>query len=559
MSPDSLVLGATGFVGRALVAELLRQGRTVAAAVRRSDGPLRAWLAGQGVDTGGLTVVTADITRPGLGIEGLPDVRDVYNCAARYAFGLDLAEARAANVTGALNAARWTAGRRAPRRLVHLSGYRVSARDDDGARLGAYEATKREGDAAVRALAAELGLPLTVANPSTIAGPGQYIGLASVVADLWNGRLPLAPGGPRTFVPVVELEYFARFLAALPEDPGTAGGAYWVLDEDTPELPGLLRLLAGHTGVRAPRGHVPVGLLRALPRALTGADPETLPFLSEERYPTGPAHLFAEFHGLTPPPVERVLRDWADHLVATRFGAVPAPDVPHGFHDVAGARTWMAGDRTRPAHVLLPGAPLTTDSWARVAHRLEGAFLTADLPGLGRSGAAGTSADAWLDALLAPLDRPVLTAHASACAPALRYARRHPERIGGLVLVAPPFLVRAPAVPRRAAPERLAAALGVPRDEALATAAALLRRPGAFRRATAAVRAANRAPEASRRALAALDLPVTVVTGGSDAPPPGGNVRIVTVPGGGHCPHLTAPEAVARTLDEAAGTSARRP
>ncbi|MFD0661977.1 NAD-dependent epimerase/dehydratase family protein [Thermocatellispora tengchongensis] len=44
---DAIVFGATGFIGRALVAELLRRGQRVAAAVRRDTltpgWPRRAW------------------------------------------------------------------------------------------------------------------------------------------------------------------------------------------------------------------------------------------------------------------------------------------------------------------------------------------------------------------------------------------------------------------------------------------------------------------------------------------------------------------------------------
>src|SRR5690606_26322331 len=122
----------------------------------------------------------------------------------------------------------------------------------------------------------ERDIPLTVANPATVIGPGQFIGLAGLVSDLWRGRLPAVPGGPEVFVPVVELGYFAAFLADLPADEETAGNDYWVLDEATPRLPGLVKLLADHLGVPAPTRTIPAGLLRRLPRTITGAEPETL-------------------------------------------------------------------------------------------------------------------------------------------------------------------------------------------------------------------------------------------------------------------------------------------
>ncbi|MFD5097526.1 alpha/beta fold hydrolase [Streptomyces albidochromogenes] len=566
-SADTLVFGASGFIGRALVAELLRRGRQVAAAVRGPAEPLIAALARTGVDTGALTVVTTDITRPGLGLPPgvLPAVRDVFNCAARYAFGLDPAEARAVNVIGAVHVVEWTAALPAPRRLVHISGYRVSntSGDDDYDRLGAYEASKQEGDTAVRRRAAELGVPLTVANPGAVIGPGQYIGLAPMVEDLWRGRLPAVPGTARTFLPVVALDHLTRFLALLPEDPDATGRDYWILDDRTPELPALLRSIAEHTGVRAPRRHLPVPLLRRLPRALTGADPETFSFLSTDRYPTGPADTFADSHGIAAPPVEEALRDWADHLVATRFGRTGVPAAPHGFHGIAGSRTWVVGDRAAPAHVLLHGLPLDAESWGPVSAHLGSRTLAADLPGLGRSSPTGAARERWLAELLEPVtSRPLLTAHSLACGPAVRYARRHPDRISGLVLVAPAFLqdaprrfVRdlvAPVALRRMPAARLATRVGAPAGPALDSAAAALHRPGTARRTVAALRAARRDDGALRREMADVTVPVTLVAGASD-PLAHTDAHHLTVAGAGHYPQLTHPEEVARILLHAAG------
>ncbi|MFF4990386.1 alpha/beta fold hydrolase [Streptosporangium saharense] len=563
MTPDSIVFGAAGLIGRSLVAELLRRDRTVAAALRGPEDRLTGWLAGQGVDTARLTVVSADIAVPGLGLGAAPDlgeVRDVYNSAARFAFGLDAAQARAVNVTGAVNVADWAAARGSLRRLVHVSGYRISGGPADYRRDGAYEASKREGDAAVRARARELGVPLTVVNPSTVVGEDQFIGLASLVRDLWRGRLPLLPGDRETFLPVVDVGYLARFMAEVPGHEETAGAAYWVLDDATPNLPELVGLLAAHLGVRAPRATVPVSLVRRLPRALTGADPETLSFLSGDRYETAPALAFAERAGLRMPPVGTVLRTWADGLVATGFGERARFGEKAGFQDVAGSRTWVTGERESPRYVLLHGLPLDADSWARVAGELDGPVLAADLPGLGRSSPA-RSPEEWTRDLLEPVGtRPVLVGHSFGCGPVLRHALAHPERVSGVVLLAPAFL-QAPsgwltrsavgaAVLRGTSPARLADRLGVPVD-----ALADLRRPGAARRVIGAMRAGHAAGQELRKALDRIEVPVTVVTGSAD-PLVTGEADVV-IKGAGHYPQLTHPRQVARVLREAAERAPR--
>ncbi|TYB62274.1 alpha/beta fold hydrolase [Nonomuraea sp. PA05] len=606
MEPDSIVFGASGLVGRFLVAELLRRGRAVAATIRGADG-LTAWLTREDVPVDGLTVVRADITLRGLGLppDELTHVRDVYNCAGRYAFGLSDEEARATNVTGALNVLDWAATRPGLRRVVHVSGYRVGGVDEppDYRRLGAYEASKVEGDAAVRARARERGIPLSIANPSTVIGPGQFIGLASVVSDLWHGRLPALPGGREVFVPVVEAGYFAAFLAEMPE---WEEGAYWVLDEGTPVLPELVGLLARHMGVRAPGLAVPVGLLRRLPRTLTRADPETLAFLSTDRYDTASAQALAEKAGLRMPPVESALTSWADDLVAARFGDGETPRGPYGYQQVAGIATWVTGAREEPGHVLLHGLPLDSGSWQEVADRLDGPVLAADLPGLGRSGPAhgpagervlsgraagewltdeppsgrigtrpadeppsgrlGTrpadqppsgSAGAWLDELLAG-SRPVLVAHSLACAPALRYAAAHPDRVSRLVLIAPaflqaptPWLRRTPPAAlllRRMSATRLAGALGVPEGPAVAAAAANLARPGQARRVVGALRAAHAVRDELRELLTQVNVPVEIIVGSADPLTVAVDRPVTTIEGAGHYPQLTHPAQVAAVL-----------
>ncbi|MFC8954948.1 alpha/beta fold hydrolase [Streptomyces sp. NPDC057101] len=556
---DAIVFGATGFIGRSLVAELLTRGRQVAAAVRTDT--LTPWLASQDVDTTRLVVVTADITRP---LSGLPEARDVYNAAARYAFGLGAQEARATNVTGALHVLEWAATLPNLRRLVHISGYRVSTPGGrsgvstaDYAALGAYEASKSEADLAVRTRARELGVPLTIANPSTVIGPGQYVGLASLVEDLWRGRLPALPGGPDTFLPIATIDYFARFLAEVPAAP--AGEHYWVLDDSTPLLPAVMRTIAEHTGVRAPRRTVPVGLLRRLPRTLTGADPETLSFLSSDRYPTAPARAFAASVGLEMPPAVDALREWADDLVAARFGAASPWLRPYGFHAVAGSRTWVTGERHRPAHVLLHGLPMNADLWAPLAAHLPGPVLAPDLPGLGRSGPTDRSVDAWLADLLSPVStRPVLVAHSAACGPALRFAVDHPERVSGLVLVSPAFLQAPPARLARsalAAPllrhmsaARLARTLGVPEGPEVESAAADLGRRGVARRVAAALRTDVAERRRSRALLDRVGVPLRIVVGSTDPLVVAVDHPVTEVAGAGHHPQLTHPAQLAQHL-----------
>jgi dihydroflavonol-4-reductase len=342
------VFGASGFIGRWLVKELLGQGVPTTAAVRSpaSARRLMTWLEDHSAAAHLLHTVAVDFSVAGLGIDlaSIPQVYEVYNVAGAYVFGMTAEDARAANVDTSRRVVEFSATLPALVRLVHLSGYRVGGQDPatvpwsaqrrtaDYARLGAYEASKVESDAVVQATARQLGVPLTVANPSTVIGDSvtgesdQLLGLATTVLDLIAGKLRAIPGGPSTFVPVVTVDYLARVMALLPTLKETRGMSYWILDDVTPALPDLLRLVGEHHQIKVPRLRIPVGLVKVLPVALTHADPETLSFLSADRYPTGPAIDLARAHGLRHPDVVTSLQRWSEYLAHS----AAAPSTPPG-------------------------------------------------------------------------------------------------------------------------------------------------------------------------------------------------------------------------------------
>ncbi|MBP2267088.1 nucleoside-diphosphate-sugar epimerase [Pseudarthrobacter sp. PvP004] len=343
-SRHALVFGATGHIGKWLVRELLQRGVTVTAAVRteHSSQRLAEWLAKH--DAGGRpTFVLVDFSLDDLGQDpasnAFKSVTEVHNVAGAFAFGMTAEAAYAANVTSAERVVRFAAKLPAVTRVVHLSGYRVGGQDPaegpwddsrrakDYKRLGAYEGSKVESDAVVQATARSLGVPFTMVNPATVIGDsingesGQVLGLATTVLDLFRGKLPVLPGNQRTFVPVVTADYLASFMALVPNKPEAENASYWVLDDATPPLPELLGMLGKHLNVRVPWFKIPSALLKKLPAKLTGADPETLSFLSEDRYPTAAAVALAEAGGLHHPPVETALKRWADYLVAAEPAA----------------------------------------------------------------------------------------------------------------------------------------------------------------------------------------------------------------------------------------------
>ncbi|MET9247426.1 alpha/beta fold hydrolase [Nonomuraea sp. NPDC003709] len=584
MSRHALVFGATGLIGRHLILALGQAGVRVSAATRSPESYRRLvrWLEehGHGEAPADLRV---DFETPSLIRGDAADVTEIYNCAGAYRFGMPAEEARRANVDSVRAVVAFAAGLPRLRRLVHVSGYRVGGQDpepwsDERRRetyeaLGAYEASKVESDAVLQATADRLGVPWSVVNPSSVIGDSvtgesdQRLGLASSVKEIWQGSMAALPGDATTFVPVVTVDHLARFMTLLPLDEAAERSAYWVLDDDTPALPDLLARVAEHYQVRAPRTRIPVSLLKRLPRALTKADPETLTFLSDDRYPTGPADAFAARHGLAMPDVTTSVLRWADHLAAHRFGAVPAGR--RRFTVIGGVRTFELGEPDGPT-VVLPGLPVNADTWAPVAAALDHARVV-DLPGLGLS--AGRLGDwpRWLAALVDQTGARHLVGHSVGAAAALEAALARPDLVDRLTFVSPFFLQARAGLAARSAflssrylgrvrPEALARRLtgDVAYAKALESSVADLRRgrvAADVARLLAGVGREDRRADL-RAKLRRYAGSVHVIVGAGDPLTAEGRMLLDTlpratvtvVPGAGHHPQLTHPDELAHAI-----------
>lgn len=596
MRSTALVFGATGFVGRHLISALTAEGTEVVAACRSEESfrYLTDWLARHGCQTLP-TLLLVDFDSADFGIAAtdplVQGISDVYNCAGAYRFGMTVSEARTANVDGARHIVTFAARLPELRRLVHISGYRVGGQDAADVpwspervrrtykALGAYEASKVESDAVVQAEAQRLGVPWTIVNPSSVSGVGssgesdQFLGMAASFQELWDGSLAARPGNGRTFVPVVPVDYLVQFMIRLPADPDTVGQSYWVLDDATPPLPNLLSIVGEHYRVRVPRLRIPVAIVEHLPSSLTKSDPETLTFLSSDRYPVRSADEFAARHGLElPETIPSILR-WADHLAAYRFGATKEQRSARRFVEQGGLRTFRSGPPDADS-VVLPGLPVNADTWAATAEALS-ATAAVDLPGLGMSDGGPQDWPGWLDELLTDGGIRHLIGHSIGAAAAIEAASRNPGRLDRLTLVAP-FFLQAPAgllaraslltgfVLRHTNAESLAERLTGDRAHAstLATSVADLRRAGTAGRVG---RLLSRAADTRWRAelvrlLLAYDGQVHIIVGSEDALSPSGSqviatlgarARITHIEGAGHHPQLTHPDALVVAIKSA--------
>lgn len=594
----ALVFGATGFLGRWLIVELAAQGIPVTAAVRSADSAdqLSVWLGIHGV-TGGVASVMVDFASEDLGLAAdspaLRGVTEIYNLAGAFRFGMSVDEAFRGNVTSARRIVLLAARLPESPRLVHVSGYRVGsngappeARSAEAySRLGAYEASKIEADGVVQTTATSAGVAFTIINPSTVSGVSatgesdQLVGLASNLRDLWHGRLAALPGNGDTFVPVVTVDHLARFMALVPTVPEAAGQSYWVLDDGTPPLPDLLEAVADHYQVHVPRLRVPVGLVKRLPSRLTKADPETLSFLSSERYPTAPAHELAAAHGLEQPDTLQSILRWADHLAAHRFGQSRVGS-DRGFASYAGVHTFGLGDAAGRT-LVLPALPVNADTWAEAAVTMSEPARVLDLPGLGMSAGDERQWATWLAAVTAGRDGLHLVGHSVGAAAAVEFASAHPDQVNQLTLVAPAFLQPSPSlltrlVPLTAVYLRFVTASSLSRTllgseefaDALESSVIDLRRRGVARRIARLLArgARRRTRRALRQRLLAFTGEVHIVVGEHDVLSPealsslaalGDRHRVTTIPGAGHYPQLTHPGELVDAIETTIASSLR--
>ncbi len=337
MSAHAFVTGATGLIGRWLVPALTRRGYVVTALVRDAgarEAEYLAWVDGHGGHSEQVRLVDGDLGAEGLGLSeasrsrvGEADI--VYHLGAAMQLGLDPARTHAVNELGTERVLSLAASSDRRPRFVLLTGFRIAAaRHRDPAKMGAYEASKVRADARARVFARERGMPLTVVNPAVVIGDSRtgettlFWGFPEVVRDLKQRKLPAVPGSARHWMPLVTVDYLAEFLAHVPSRDEEALAEYFLLDDRTPNLGALFRLVADQLGVAAPRLHVPMAIAPLLLRLIgQGAKVEGLNFISTDRYDTTSATRAAARIGLELPDLDRAVRKSVDFLVAHDFGA----------------------------------------------------------------------------------------------------------------------------------------------------------------------------------------------------------------------------------------------
>ncbi|MGB7418539.1 MAG: NAD-dependent epimerase/dehydratase family protein [Erythrobacter sp.] len=280
-----LVTGANGFVGRAVIAHLLRwEGR--------GERPVFAGLRDTACDVpeGAGKLLMGDLAAPGGRAAVLAGVDCVVHCAARAHILSDdaadpLAVFRTVNRDATLALAR-DAAEAGVRRFVFISSIGVngtqtrgtpSRYDDPPAPASPYAVAKHEAEEGLTVLMRETGLECVVIRPPLVRGP-------EAPGNLGRLQALLASGVPVPFASITEnardfvsRDNLASLIATTIDHPAAPSQTFLASDGASLSTVALLREEAARLGVSCRLFPFPPGLLkRALASVGRGAMAEQL-------------------------------------------------------------------------------------------------------------------------------------------------------------------------------------------------------------------------------------------------------------------------------------------
>lgn len=263
-----LVTGASGFVGRHVVAELLRRSIRVRAAVRPCGG---AMLPSAGVELVCLSGAGFETTDWKNAVAGC---RAVIHLAALAHVARDGLEDTAiafnqANVHFARACAEAASGAGVKRFIfmssvgVHggASGTQPFHADSDFAPHTRYSRSKANGEMALTEALAGSGMALTIIRPPLVYGPeapGNFGALMRAVERGWPLPLGAVTGNRRSYVAIDNL---VDLIVTCLDHPGAANQAFLVSDEEDLSTADFLQRLGLAIGRPARLLPVPLGAI----------------------------------------------------------------------------------------------------------------------------------------------------------------------------------------------------------------------------------------------------------------------------------------------------------
>lgn len=271
------VTGATGFIGQAVCARLVKLGHRVKAAVR---DPGRA---------GALPAMTERVTVPDLSggtdwgnaLDGSTGVIHLVSPAGLPGANeqQQLEHFRSVNVEGSARLAR-AAAVAGVRRFVYMSTLKVNGETSPAAGFTEndvpkpqepYAISKWEAEQRLKEVASETGLELVVLRPPIVYGSGARGNFLALMRAVARG-IPLPLASVRNRRSLLYVGNLVDAIVKVVDAPQAAGRTYLVSDGEDVSTPDLVREIARALGVRPRLLPCPIALLRLGAAALGRAD-----------------------------------------------------------------------------------------------------------------------------------------------------------------------------------------------------------------------------------------------------------------------------------------------
>jgi len=247
----TIVTGANGFIGRAMISALVHQGIDVRIAVRQNSR--------RNLDSSTQHVSTHTISDIGPETDwtgALDGVQSVLHLAARVhvmneTASNPLVEFRHVNTLGTSRLASMAA-QAGVRRMVYVSTIKVNGEatygrafheDDPPQPSDSYAVSKWEAEQALQRISADTGMEIVIVRPPLVYGPGVGGNFLTMLNWIRRG-VPLPLASIDNVRSLVGLDNLVSLLMTCLTHPNAAGERFLVSDRDDISTPELLRRTA---------------------------------------------------------------------------------------------------------------------------------------------------------------------------------------------------------------------------------------------------------------------------------------------------------------------------
>jgi len=253
-----LVTGATGRIGRHLVAALLEEGETVRILAREPEKAKELW--GTAVE-----IVTGDVMNNAAVVDAVKGADIVYHLAAMISYDVSREALFAVNVEGTKNVLEAARGKRIiclsstsvyGKHTMGKNGGHTITEEDAFAPTDLYGESKAEADTMARAAGA------VVIRPAFVYGPGFSEGVTKLFELISKKKMVVAGEGTNR----IQWTHVDDLVSALllARRNGRGGEAYVVVSDDVKTQLEMLELIARLLEAPVPRIHVPIFALKTV-------------------------------------------------------------------------------------------------------------------------------------------------------------------------------------------------------------------------------------------------------------------------------------------------------